>query len=75
MRTIKNQYGIPTFVTSAECRLFRKLEMCGFCELSKLTEQEQHLAENMLRQGLIHKVSKNREYGYKITPQTQTLQG
>lgn len=75
MRTLKNQYGIPTFVTSAEGRLFRKLQMCGFCEVSKLTEQEAHLAENMLRQGLIKKVTRNNSYGYKVTPQVTTLKG
>lgn len=74
MRVIKNQYGIPTFVTGAERRLFRKLQMSGFCEVNTLSEQEQHVAQNMLRQGLIHKVSQDNTYGYKTTPQVNPLQ-
>lgn len=73
MRALKNQHGIPTFVTGAESRLFRKLEMSGYCEVNSLTEQEQHLAQNLVRQGIIRKVTRNHSYGYKPVPQVQRL--
>ena len=75
MRAIKNEHGFTTFLTSQENKIFRKCEFMQFCPVNSLTEREQYLAEDMVRKGILTKVSRSNQNGYKITPQVNTLQG
>jgi len=69
MKAVKCKNGIVTLISSDEARLFNKIDMTNFIDLNTLSERECHLAEELYKRNVLHKVKKEHKVGYKIYPQ------
>ncbi len=69
MRAIKGKNGILCIINKEETRLFSKAEFEGFLNISKLTERESYIAEDMYKKNVLCKVRRNENVGYRIYTQ------
>jgi len=73
MKAVKCKNGVLSILNRAESALFNKADMNSFLEISSLTEQESHVAQEMYKRNVLRKVKRGESIGYKIHPQKEKL--
>lgn len=73
MRAVKGKNNQLCIISREEANLFNKAEFEGFLNISKLSERESYIAEDMYKKNVLSKVRRNENVGYRIYPQRTQL--
>lgn len=65
MRTAKNNNGVDVMISTEEYKLLRKILANNEIPKSKMSEYDDHIAENLLRRGVLDYRLDNGEVVYK----------
>jgi hypothetical protein len=73
MRAVKGKNNLLCIISKEEAQLFSKAEFEGFLDISKLSERESYIAEDMYKKNVLCKIRRNENVGYRIYPQRAQL--
>jgi hypothetical protein len=73
MRAIKDKYGNLQLIDRAQASIFNKLELNNFLELSKLSERDLAICEDMHKRNILQKIKKGHSLGYRTYAQRSII--
>lgn len=65
MRAVKCKHNVLSFINTLETRIFNIVEADGCLDISKLSERDQHIAEELYKKNVLKKVKKDNFVGYE----------
>lgn len=73
MRAVKCKNGCLSIINRDETTLFNNAEFSGFLPISKLSEREQYVAEDLFKRNIFRKLKKGDTIGYTTYAQKERL--
>ena len=64
MRALRGKHGLLQFVSNEEHKLFNKINVVEFMDISNLDERSRSLAEGLYQKNIINKIRKDDRLGY-----------
>ena len=73
MKAVKGKDGRLTFISRESAAMFNNIDMARFLDISTLTERENYIAEELYKQDILQKITRDDTIGYQIYPQQQKI--
>lgn len=73
MRAVKDRYGNLQIIDRAQTALFNKVDFDNFLDISKLSERDLHVCEDLHKRNILQKIKKGHRLGYRKYPQQRII--
>jgi hypothetical protein len=65
MKAVKGKNDYLALISSAESKVFNKVDTTGFVSVNTLSEREQYIASELYKKDVLNKTTQGEQVGYK----------